>query len=132
MPLLRRSAVNIPVAGVTDPVLRQELAQLLILRQSQRASALLINRVGRSLKPQSVRLNLRRIATEIGMKKELHPTWLRHTAATLLIETGVDIRLVHRLLGHSSIATTEIYTHVTDEALRVTLERANVLETLVS
>jgi site-specific recombinase XerD len=44
---------------------------------------------------------------------------LRHTAATLLIETGVGIRFVQRMLGHSSIATTEIYTHVSDEALRV-------------
>jgi integrase/recombinase XerD len=55
---------------------------------------------------------------------------LRHTAATLLIETGVDIRIVQRLLGHSSIATTEIYTHVSDEALRTTLQRADVLATL--
>jgi integrase/recombinase XerD len=55
---------------------------------------------------------------------------LRHTAATLLIETGVDIRFVQRLLGHSSIATTEIYTHVSDEALRATLERADVLRML--
>jgi integrase/recombinase XerD len=55
---------------------------------------------------------------------------LRHTAATLLIETGVDIRIAQRLLGHSSIATTEIYTHVSDEALRTTLERADVLAAL--
>jgi integrase/recombinase XerD len=55
---------------------------------------------------------------------------LRHTAATLLIETGVDIRFVQRLLGHSSIATTEIYTHVSDESLRTTLERADVLGAL--
>ena len=55
---------------------------------------------------------------------------LRHTATTLLIETGVDIRYVQRLLGHASIATTEIYTHISDEALRVTLERADVLRVL--
>ena len=54
---------------------------------------------------------------------------LRHTAATLLIETGVDIRIVQRLLGHSRIATTEIYTHGSDEALRTTLQRADVLAT---
>ena len=57
---------------------------------------------------------------------------LRHTAATLLIERGVDIRFVQKLLGHSSIATTEIYTHVADEALRTTLERADVLGTLAA
>ncbi len=55
---------------------------------------------------------------------------LRHTAAALLIETGVDIHFVKRLLGHSSIATTEIYTHVTDEALRRSLAKADVLSCL--
>lgn len=67
------------------------------------------------------------MAREAGLTRKVTPHMLRHTAATLLIETGVDIRIVQRLLGHSSIATTEIYTHVSDEALRATLERANVL-----
>ena len=57
---------------------------------------------------------------------------LFYVAVTLLIERGVDIRFVQRLLGHSSIATTEIYTHVSDEALRVSLERADVLGTLAA
>jgi site-specific recombinase XerD len=52
---------------------------------------------------------------------------LRHTAAAQLIEAGVDIRCVQRLLGHASVATTEIYTHVSDRALRRVVLDADVL-----
>ena len=93
--------------------------------------ALFVNRYGHAIKPQSIRAKLRRNGLAAGMSRRLTPHMLRHTAATLLIETGVDIRFVQRLLGHSSIATTEIYTHVSDEALRTTLERAAVLQSLV-
>lgn len=55
------------------------------------------------------------------------PHMLRHTAATLLIEEGMDMRFVQRLLGHQSISTTEIYTHVSDVSLRRALERIDVL-----
>jgi len=51
---------------------------------------------------------------------------LRHTAATTLIEAGVDIRFVQRLLGHQSIATTQIYTHVSNPALKAAVIAANV------
>ena len=115
------------VAYIADPSLRKALAQLVLVRRAQGASSLLINRMGRPIRAQSVRSSLRRIATEAGVQRRITPHMLRHTAATLLIETGVDIRFVQRLLGHASIATTEIYTHVSDEALRATLERANVL-----
>src|SRR4029078_13201540 len=91
------------------------------------ASNLFLNRRGLPLKPQSVRAELRRYSMRAGTARRSTPHMLRHTAATLLIERGVDIRFVQRLLGHSSIATTEIYTHVSDEALRVTLKKANVL-----
>jgi integrase/recombinase XerD len=82
------------------------------------------------MKPQSVRSKLRRYAMSLGLARRVTPHMLRHTAATLLIETGVDICFVQRLLGLSSIATTEIYTHVSDEALRITLEHAAVLSSV--
>lgn len=57
------------------------------------------------------------------------PHMLRHTAATQLIEAGVDIRLIQTLLGHASLSTTEIYTHVSDAALKRVLVDADVLGT---
>jgi len=117
------------VAYISDGTLRRELRQFAQLRQKgpYGGTALFVNRYGSTMKPQSIRSKLRRHAEQIGLPRRVTPHMLRHTAATLLIETGVDIRLVQRMLGHSSIATTEIYTHVSDEALRMTLERADVL-----
>jgi integrase/recombinase XerD len=121
------------VAYISDRALRAELCELVRNRRKAEDScvALFLNRRGSTMKPQSIRSKLRRYAErEVGLARRITPHMLRHTAATLLIETGVDIRFVQRMLGHSSIATTEIYTHVSDEALRVTLERADVLAQL--
>jgi site-specific recombinase XerD len=117
------------VAYISDVHLRRELVRLVAGRRAQRHrnDALFVNRHGSPMRPQSIRSKLRRYASDIGLMRRITPHMLRHTAATLLIEQGVDIRFVQRLLGHSSIATTEIYTHVSDEALRMTLERADVL-----
>jgi integrase/recombinase XerD len=120
------------MAYIADVGFRAELQQLLEHRRRLSGSCayLLVNRHGLKLQPQSIRLSLHRAAQSAGLVRRITPHMLRHTAATLLIETGVDIRIVQRLLGHASIATTEIYTHVSDEALRTTLERANVLKGL--
>jgi integrase/recombinase XerD len=114
---------------ITDEGFRTKLQQLAEMRYRARGgnAPLLVNRHDSQLKPQSIRLRLHRAAALAGLSRRITPHMLRHTAATLLIETGVDIRIVQRLLGHSSIATTEIYTHVSDEALRSSLARANVL-----
>ncbi len=122
------------VAYITDPRLRRDVQRVIRERCKSQAGAgaLFVNRHGAPLRPQSVRSKLRRLAQDAGLQRRVTPHMLRHTTATLLIETGVDIRFVQRLLGHSSIATTEIYTHVSDQALRVTLERANVLGTLAA
>jgi site-specific recombinase XerD len=120
------------VAYICDDGLRRELRRTVMERQRTTGghAALFLNRYGLPMKPQSVRSSLRRHADQVGLARRITPHMLRHTAATLLIESGVDIRFVQRLLGHSSIATTEIYTHVSDEALRMTLERADVLRAL--
>jgi integrase/recombinase XerD len=70
-------------------------------------------------------------ANVAGLSSKVTPHMLRHTAATRLIEAGVDIRYIQRLLGHASLTTTEIYTHVSDEALRRVVTDADILEKLV-
>ncbi len=118
------------VVYVTNRKLRTKLQALVGRRQRLLGAqgTLFVNHYGLPLRPHSFRSKLRSAASYAGLKRRVTPHMLRHTAATLLIENGVDIRIVQRLLGHSSIATTEIYTHVSDEALRKTLERADILD----
>jgi site-specific recombinase XerD len=122
------------IAYISDVDLRSDLEMLVEWHRGNGSAGgnLFLNRRKLPMKPQSVRSELRRYSTKTGAVRRITPHMLRHTAATLLIERGVDIRFVQRLLGHSSIATTEIYTHVSDEALRKTLERADVLGTLAA
>jgi site-specific recombinase XerD len=77
------------------------------------------------LTPQAFRLRLHRLRESSGISMRVTPHCLRHTAATLLLEAGVDIRFVQRLLGHASISTTEFYTRVVDESLRNALLKAD-------
>ena len=88
--------------------------------------ALFLNAAGRPLTPANVRLRLRRLAEAAGAGR-VTPHMLRHTSATLHLERGVDIRFVQRLLGHASIATTEIYAHVADEALKEAMKKGDLL-----
>lgn len=82
---------------------------------------------GGQLNPQLVRERLRKLADAAGISRRVTPHMLRHTAATQLLEAGVDIRYVQRLLGHTSIATTQIYAEVRDLSLKAVLQKANIL-----
>ncbi len=88
---------------------------------------LFLNSRGVRLTEPAFRKRLRTISNSLLIAPYLTPHRFRHSAATLLIEEGVDIRIVQRLLGHASISTTEIYTKVSDNSLVAAIERADTL-----
>ncbi|MDA0208060.1 MAG: tyrosine-type recombinase/integrase [bacterium] len=71
----------------------------------------------RGITPRTVQRVVERAATEAGITKKITPHVIRHTFATNLLQNGADIRSVQAMLGHESITTTQIYTHVTDKHL---------------
>lgn len=85
-----------------------------------------LNSLGRPANEQYMRRVIRSFADAADLDRRVTPHMLRHTAATQLLEAGVDIRFLQKLLGHASIATTELYTHVANHALRSEISRANV------
>jgi integrase/recombinase XerD len=102
-----------------------------VREKNQPVDTLFRNRRGRPLSPQCLRLRLHSIVRKAATSRRITPHMLRHTAATLLLEGGVDIRFVQKLLGHASIATTQIYTHVSDRALRSALRKADVMHGVI-
>jgi integrase/recombinase XerC len=90
-------------------------------------SRLLFNLHYEPLTTAAMRSRLGKAAMAAGLTRHVTPHMLRHTAATQLIEVGVDIRYIQRLLGHASLSTTEIYTHVSDLALKRVVSEADVL-----
>lgn len=78
----------------------------------------LVNSRGGSASPQYIRRLVRQLGENAALTRRVTPHMFRHSVATYLLEEGVDIRYVQRLLGHRSIVTTEIYTHVADAALK--------------
>lgn len=74
-----------------------------------------VNRIGNRLSEQSVRLMVKKYRDKCHIAKNITPHMFRHTFATLLLERDVDIKYIQNLLGHSSIVTTQIYTHVSSK-----------------
>ena len=84
---------------------------------------LFLNRNGRKISRAMVFTIVRNAANKVGIKKKISPHTFRHSFATHLLENGADLRSIQILLGHESITTTEIYTHLDNEHLKKVMEK---------
>ena len=91
----------------------------------QSEKALFLNRRGRRLTRQAYWLRLNKLATKVGISSKITPHMLRHSFATHLLHGGASLRHLQELLGHSSIATTQIYTQLTSEHVRSEYTKAH-------
>ena len=111
---------------VDDVITRQVFAY--IKRRNKlfcKTDCLLVTVRGAAATPDHIRKLLHKHVEALNVERRITPHMLRHSAATQLIENGVDIRFVQKLLGHASISTTEIYTHVSDASLQDAIRTAN-------
>lgn len=90
------------------------------LMKSENHNKLFVNMRGGELTPRGVRYILEEMIKNASMHTKIYPHMLRHSFATHLLNHGADLRTVQELLGHSSLSSTQVYTHVTKEHLRNT------------
>lgn len=113
---------------IVDRELRTDLADL----ATGPPEAPLFAPGSRAWSTAQLRERVKRFARGSGVQRKVTPHMLRHTSATLLLEDGVDLLFLQRMLGHENIATTALYARVNDASLRQALERADLLVALAA
>lgn len=89
--------------------------------------ALFLNKYGRRLTTRAVEQNLDKLSIKAGVQTHLNPHKLRHSFATELLQCGADLRSVQEMLGHASLAATQVYTHLDFEHLKSVYNKAHPL-----
>jgi integrase/recombinase XerD len=109
----------VPIGRSAAEALRRYLARGRPYLDRRHRPELFLNAQGGALTRAGAFLILRRVAGKAGLEPgRVHPHLLRHSFATHLLEGGADLRSVQEMLGHADLATTELYTHVTDRRRR--------------
>ncbi|MCX6002851.1 MAG: tyrosine recombinase XerC [Chloroflexi bacterium] len=111
----RLALMGKPAADAIAVYLQQGRPTLLGKKKSE---AVFINRYGQRLIERRIQKIVTRYTRITGITKKVHPHTLRHTFATHLLDGGADLRVVQELLGHASLTTTQIYTHVSQSQAR--------------
>ena len=102
---------------LTDYV-RKYRTELEIKNKGEMVDYLFLSATGKQLTTRGVQYILKQIELKTGLDYGLHPHTLRHSFATNLLNNGADLRVIQELLGHSSLNTTQIYTHVSEESMK--------------
>ncbi len=105
-------------AGLIREYIEKARLELAALEKEGRTySELFLNKWGRPISDRGVRYNFKKYIRQVSYKVGITPHSLRHSFATHMLDAGADLRVVQELLGHVSISTTQVYTHVTRERL---------------
>lgn len=107
----------------TTTLLERYIAQRMLLNHT--TDALFVGKQGKRLSASSLHSIFEKARVTLALEGQFTPHMLRHSFATHLLDNDAGIRLVQQLLGHSSIATTQIYTHVTQKRLRAVYEQSH-------
>ncbi len=114
-----------PLGGPAVETLQRYMTLRNAALTERKSGVLFCNRFGRRITARSVQRMLKKHLIACGLDPSLTPHKLRHSFATHMLDAGADLRSVQELLGHASLSTTQVYTHITTERLKKTYEKAH-------
>lgn len=116
---------TVPLGAPASRALESWMAKRSLLAGPDSGQAMFVGDRGKRIDPRVVRRLVHRVLATAPAAPDLGPHGLRHAMATHLLEGGADLRSVQEMLGHASLATTQIYTHVSGDRLRAAFEQAH-------